>query len=163
ADADLIRAFAGRLAEHQQATGDTVLVSWLGGEPLLWPPLTNLTVHCTERLGLRVSTTTNGTTLASPDVRRHLLEHYSELTVSVDGVGAVHDELRGWRGGFAALRNGVSHLAEAKRAVRRGPLLRANVVLMGQTISDFERLCIELARWGIEEITFNQLGGRERP
>src|SRR5262245_7048223 len=80
ADADLIRAFAGRLAEHQQATGDTVLVSWLGGEPLLWPPLTNLTVHCTERLGLRVSTTTNGTTLASPDVRRHLLEHYSELT-----------------------------------------------------------------------------------
>jgi hypothetical protein len=34
---------------------------------------------------------------------------------------------------------------------------------MRQTISDFEQLCVELASWGIEEITFNQLGGRDRP
>ena len=34
---------------------------------------------------------------------------------------------------------------------------------MRQTIADFEPLCRELAGWGIEEITFNQLGGRDRP
>ena len=46
---------------------------------------------------------------------------------------------------------------------RHGPRLRANVVLMRNTIADFEALCMELAGWGIAEITFNQLGGRDRP
>jgi MoaA/NifB/PqqE/SkfB family radical SAM enzyme len=163
ADPDLIRSFGRVLAEHQQTGGESVLVSWIGGEPLLWSPLTDLTVFFIKELGLRVSTTTNGTTLGSAAVREHLLEHYSELTVSVDGVGIVHDELRGWPGGYGALRDSVTKIAAGKRTARRGPLLRANVVLMRQTISDFGRLCIELAGWGIEEITFNQLGGRDRP
>src|SRR5688572_15304270 len=163
ADASVIRRFGSVLAEYQQATGDSVLVSWIGGEPLLWTFLTDLTVFFTGQLGLRVSTTTNGTTLRRPAVREHLLAHYEELTVSVDGIGEVHDTLRGWPGGYHALRESMTLLAEAKRSRRRGPRLRANVVLMRQTIDGFERLCRELAGWGIEEITFNQLGGRDRP
>jgi MoaA/NifB/PqqE/SkfB family radical SAM enzyme len=158
----LIRRFGAVLAEHQRTTADSVLVSWMGGEPLLWRPLMDLTVFFTEQLGLSVSTTTNGTTLGSPAVREHLLAHYSELTVSVDGIGDVHDKLRGWSGGYCALREAVSSLAETKRSHGHGPRLRANVILMRQTIADFESLCRELASWGIEEITFNQLGGRER-
>jgi MoaA/NifB/PqqE/SkfB family radical SAM enzyme len=163
ANIELIRQFGGVLAEYERTSGDDVLVSWIGGEPLLWPPLTDLTVFFTEQLGLRVSTTTNGTTLGSPIVREHLLAHYAELTVSVDGLGEMHDALRGWPGGYRALRESVTWLAEAKRSRGRGPLLRANVILMRQTIAGFERLCGELAGWGIEEITFNQLGGRDRP
>jgi hypothetical protein len=41
--------------------------------------------------------------------------------------------------------------------------LRANVLLMRETLAGFEQLCGELAGWGIEEITFNQLGGNDRP
>jgi MoaA/NifB/PqqE/SkfB family radical SAM enzyme len=163
ADTDLIRQFGGVLAEYQRTSGDDVLASWIGGEPLLWPPLNELTVFFTEQLGLRVSTTTNGTTLGSPVVREHLLAHYAELTVSVDGIGNVHNTLRGWPGGYQALRESVTWLAEAKRSRGRGPLLRANVILMRQTIASFEELCRELAGWGIAEITFNQLGGRDRP
>jgi MoaA/NifB/PqqE/SkfB family radical SAM enzyme len=37
------------------------------------------------------------------------------------------------------------------------------VLLMRETIADFEPLCTRLANWGIEEITFNQLGGNDRP
>ena len=44
----------------------------------------DLTEHFTRTLGLRVSTTTNGTPLGSAVVRDHILEHYSELTVSVE-------------------------------------------------------------------------------
>lgn len=163
ANADSIRAFGEVLAEYQRSSDKSILVSWIGGEPLLWPPLKELTVYFTQQLGLRVSTTTNGTTLNSPVVRKHLLQHYSELTVSVDGVGKVHDDLRGWMGGYASLRDSVVELATAKRGVAHSPLLRANVLLMRQTITDVERLCLELAEWGIEEITFNQLGGRDRP
>jgi MoaA/NifB/PqqE/SkfB family radical SAM enzyme len=151
------------LADYQREAGDSVLVSWIGGEPFLFPSLSELTVFFTRQLCLRVSATTNGTTLGSAAVRNHVRDHYSELTVSVDGIGAVHDRLRFWPGGYAALRRSVRQLAEAKRTARRGPRLRANVILMRQTIAEFEPLCFELADWGMEEITFNQLGGRDRP
>lgn len=163
ADAAVIRRFGAVLAEYQRATGDRVLVSWMGGEPFLFPPLSELSVWFTKELRLRVSATTNGSTLGSAGLRAHILAHYSEVTVSVDGIGLVHDGLRGWRGGYAALRESVAQLAEQKRTHQHGPRLRANVVLMRQTLAHFEQLCVELAGWGIEEITFNQLGGRDRP
>jgi len=163
ADVETIRRFGVVLADYQRLKGDRVLVSWIGGEPFLFPALSSLTFFFTSELGLRVGATTNGTTLSSAAVREHVLAHYSELTISVDGIGPVHDGLRCWPGGCASLRQSVLQLAEAKRAAKRGPRLRANVVLMRQTIAAFEPLCLELADWGIEEITFNQLGGRDRP
>lgn len=163
ADPAEVLRFGAVLADYQRIAGDRVLVSWMGGEPLRWPPLSELTVRFTRDLGLQVSATTNGTTLGSPAVRRHLLEHYTELTVSVDGLGSVHDELRRWPGGFATLHRGVTTLAAEKRAAGRGPQLRVNVVLLRDTVADFGRLCLELAEWGVEAITFNQLGGHDRP
>src|SRR2546425_166815 len=138
ADASVVRRFGAVLAEYQRATGDGVLVSWIGGEPFLFPQLSELTVLFTQELGLRLSATTNGTTLGSAAMRAHILAHYTELTVSVDGIGAVHDGLRGWRGGYEALRVAVVQLAETKLKDQHGPRLRANVVLMRQTIADFE-------------------------
>jgi MoaA/NifB/PqqE/SkfB family radical SAM enzyme len=159
----LIRNFGAILSTYQDQTGDRVLVSWMGGEPLLWAPLGKLTETCVNHFGLRVSATTNGTTLSSPAHRQHILAHYAELTVSVDGLGVTHDQLRGWPGGFAALRGGVTALAEHRRLWGHGPKLRANVVLMRTNLDEFEPLCLELAAWGVKEITFNQLGGKDRP
>ena len=163
ADVATVTRFGSALADYQRITGDPVLVSWLGGEPLLWPPLRALTQHFTDGLGLRVSTTTNGTPLVSAAVRAHIVEHYAELTVSVDAIGAAHDDLRGWTGGFAHLRRAVRALDAERRDRDRPLLLRANVVLMRETIGTFSALCDELAEWGVDEITFNQLGGEERP
>jgi AdoMet-dependent heme synthase len=162
-DVETILRFGAVLADYQRATGDSVLVSWMGGEPLLWAPLRELTEHFTGQLGLRISTTTNGTSLLSAAVRDHIIEHYSELTVSVDGIGTVHDDLRGWRGGFAHLSRSIPMLVAERQERGHGPLLRVNVVLMRDTVHDFEPLCATLADWGIEEITFNQLGGDDRP
>ena len=163
ADVETVRRFGAVLAELQHLTGDSVLVSWLGGEPLLWSPLADLTRLFCEDYHLRVSTTTNGWPLASAAVRAHVLQYYSELTISVDGIGEIHDQLRGWPGGCEALRRDVTALAREKQSAQRGPVLRANVVLMRQTVGQFEVLCAELATWGIEEIVFNQLGGNDRP
>ena len=158
---DVIR-FAGLLADYQERTGDDVLLSWIGGEPLLWQPLEPLT-HTVRALGLAVSTTTNGTTLGSARIRRHLCESYKELTISIDGFAGFHDPMRGWAGGFNKLRAWIPALASEIRALDAPLKLRANVVLMRQNVADFPALCLELARWGINEITFNQLGGRDRP
>src|SRR6185369_12234586 len=132
--------FGEVLANYQRLAGDEVLVSWMGGEPLLWAPLRTLSEAFVRQLGLRVSTTTNGTPLGSAAVRAHLVDQYSELTVSVDGIGAVHDELRGWRGGFAHLRRAVRALVAEREQRGRELLLRANVVLMRDTLGEFESL-----------------------
>ena len=85
------------------------------------------------------------------------------MTVSVDGLRDFHDAVRGWRGGWEKLRAGVRALVAA-RAHAGAPLkLRANVVLMRDNLAQFAALCDALAGWGIDEITFNQLGGRDRP
>jgi radical SAM protein with 4Fe4S-binding SPASM domain len=159
--AEVVR-IARLLADYRTRTGDRVMVSWLGGEPLLWAPLERLT-RTVRSLGLEVSTTTNGTTLGSARVRQHLCESYEELTISIDGFAAFHDPMRGWAGGFNKLRAWIPALANQIRSLDSPLKLRANVVLMQQNVESFALLCLELARWGIGEITFNQLGGRDRP
>lgn len=160
ADTDLIARTGPMLAEWSRQTGRPTLVSWLGGEALLWAPLAAFSAEY-DRLGLQLSTTTNGTPLASLAVREHLLAHYSELTISIDALGSEHDELRGQRGLFTQVKESVRELASA---IGDGRLrLRVNVVLMRGTIDRFPQLCRELATWGIHEITTNQLGGVDRP
>jgi MoaA/NifB/PqqE/SkfB family radical SAM enzyme len=163
ADPGKVHAFGHYLAEYQRETAQDVLVSWLGGEPLLWKPLQEISTHYFRDLGLRLATTTNGTTLGSATVRRHLLGNYSELTVSVDALDHEHDRLRGATGLYASLARNVRTLSDEIRSAGSPLRLRANVVLMRQTVSSFERLCDELAEWGITEISFNQLGGNDRP
>jgi radical SAM protein with 4Fe4S-binding SPASM domain len=85
------------------------------------------------------------------------------LTVSVDGFSGLHDPMRGWIGGFEKLRHWAPALAREARTSGSSLKLRANIVLMHQNITDFAELCLELAEWGIAEITYNRLGGRDRP
>ncbi len=158
-----VLTFAAVLAEHQRETGDRVLVSWIGGEPLLWRHFRPATVALTGELGLRVSATTNGTTLGADDVQDFVSEHLAELTISLDAAGSQHDALRGWPGGFAQLSRTVPKLARRKRERGTGPLLRINTVLMRENLAGFEDLCRCVADWGVNEISFNQLGGRDRP
>lgn len=153
--------FARVLADYQRDAKEPVLLSWLGGEPTLWPSLYELAPQVKE-LGLAQSTTTNGTTLASPKVRALALRNFSELTVSVDGFADFHERMRGWPGGFLRLQEGVKALAH-QRAGRTALKLRVNVVLMRRNLASFADLCCALADWGVDEITFNALGGRDRP
>ena len=163
ADLATVLSFGAVLAAYQRETDDRVLVSWIGGEPLFWRHWQEATRQLVREGGLRVSATTNGTTLGASDVRAFVIEHFAELTVSVDASGSQHDALRGWPGGFEALARTVPELAHMKRERGRGPLLRVNTVLMRDNLAGFEDLCRRVAEWGVQEISFNQLGGRDRP
>jgi MoaA/NifB/PqqE/SkfB family radical SAM enzyme len=163
---DVVAAEAERfgrlLGRWAQARGRRVLLSWLGGEPLLWKPILPLSAALAGP-GLRISATTNGSTLHRPETRAAILKTFAELTVSVDGPGRIHDRLRGEVSAFARVRHGVERLV-AERQASGSPLrLRANIVLMRETRPHFAALCEELSDWGVDEITFNQLGGRDRP
>lgn len=154
-----VERFAALLGAYRMASHEDVLLSWLGGEPLLWPGVLDLSRRLREQCGLRVSVTTNGTTLRRPGMAQAVAAAFDEVTVSVDALGEAHEQLRGWRGGWTKLSEGMRRLRDADRALR----LRANVVLMHDNLPEFPQLCDQLAHWGVDEITFNQLGGRDRP
>jgi len=163
ADPDQVLAFGERLGAYAALYSRDVLVSWLGGEPLRWPPVFDLSRTFKRQFNLRVSATTNGTALTSPAVRQHIIEDFDQLTLSLDGLGAVHDQLRDAPGLYDQLRVNVASLRELRARLGRGPRLRVNTILMRDNIHAFEDLCRTLAEWGVEELTFNALGGRDRP
>lgn len=157
-----VARFIDLLGAWGRARGEAPMLSWLGGEPLLWSPLAALTERAVAS-GLDLSLTTNGTTLGSPRVRAELIRRYREVTVSVDGPAAFHDGMRGWRGAFDKLARHLPMLVAERRAAGARLRLRVNVVLMRDNVSDFEALCRAVAAWGVDEISYNQLGGRDRP
>jgi len=162
ADPELVLQIGKKLSDHQSASGIPIHVSFLGGEPLLWPPFVEV-VRAFRALGLGTGVTTNGTRLGSAKVYTVVRDAIDELTISIDGLEAFHDRIRGWPGGFGRLRVVIAALARSKQLTGRGPLLRANVVLMRDNIDDFGQLARELESLGIEQVTFNQLGGNDRP
>ncbi|HEY5758719.1 MAG TPA: radical SAM protein [Steroidobacter sp.] len=162
-EAEAVMKLARLLSQYQSQTGDSVMISWLGGEPLLWKPLASVSKILSSELGLQLSATTNGTALKSAALRSMIADHFAELTISVDGPPEFHDRSRTWPGGFEHLRAAVTQLRANTQHRERRLRLRVNTVLMAQNIHLFGELCDQLISWGIDEITFNQLGGNDRP
>ena len=159
ADAAAVLAFGKTLAEYSAACGRPVLISWLGGEPLLWPALMDTGRRLRQEFGLALGLTTSGWQFNRPGLIDHLAETYAEITVSLDGLAGAHDAGRGAVGLFERVRLGVGELRDSQRRRGYGPLLRANTILMHSNVHALETLCHTLADWGIEEVTFNTLGG----
>jgi Predicted Fe-S oxidoreductases len=82
----------------------TVLFS--GGEPLTRPDLFQLVAHASKS-GLRCVLSTNGT-LITPETADAIAESgLSYVGVSVDGIGPIHDKIRGKKGAFDEALRGI--------------------------------------------------------
>jgi len=162
-EAESVERFGSLLGEYGKSTGEPILLSWLGGEPLLWAPIFDMSESLNLEHGINISVTTNGSTLHLPNTIPRILKSFSELTISVDGFADFHNQLRGSPGGWERLRLSTRHLAAERDAIGAKLKLRVNIVLMRDNLVEFPRLCKELASWQVDEITFNQLGGRDRP
>ena len=162
-DAATALAFGAVLRDYAALSGRGVHISFLGGEPLGWPPLQTVAARLRRDYGLETGLTTNGTRLHLPRVQQHLMDDYDQVTISVDGLAHHHDAARQAPGLWARLRAGVSQLAKRKAQRGYGPLLRANTILMRSNVRALEALCAELAAWGVETVTFNALGDAGDP
>jgi MoaA/NifB/PqqE/SkfB family radical SAM enzyme len=149
------------LAAWGAARGRRVLVSWLGGEPLLWPPLGAVS-EALRAAGLGVALTSNGRALARPAWRDFALATLDELTLSLDGPSRLHDPLRGHAGLADAVLGTLAEL-RARRGAAPRPRLRVNAVLMRRTVEALPELVARVAAAGADELTVNGLGGRDRP
>lgn len=163
ADEAEIWRLCGVLADYVRKTGDEMLVSWIGGEPFLWENI----IPFSERLyesGIQVSATTNGLPLGRADLRGGVVKAFSELVFSLDGFKECDDDVRQCAGHFEAVSENIRALCEMRRANPDSPLkIKVNTILMRQNAGSFEEFCEYLSGLGVDEVTFNRLGGFDRP
>jgi MoaA/NifB/PqqE/SkfB family radical SAM enzyme len=81
----------------------------------------------------------------------------------VDGLAPFNDRVRAFPGGFARVESVVKKLIAERGTNQQRPLIRINTVLMHDNLRSFPEFASEVASWGIDELSFNQLGGVERP
>jgi len=90
---------AVKLLFRERQPGESVQITFLGGEPLMNRQLIRTSTDLAEKLGrqgeieTKFSITTNGTLVTEGD--GEFFEHHGfSVTVSLDGVEEVHDRLR---------------------------------------------------------------------
>lgn len=94
-----------RLLE-QLAEFEVPTVLFSGGEPLLRPDLLDLAATA-RRLGMRTVLSTNGTRIDAAAAAAIAAAGFSYVGVSLDGIGALNDKMRGSRGAFDAALGGI--------------------------------------------------------
>jgi Fe-coproporphyrin III synthase len=139
---------ARMLADAAAFRAPALLMS--GGEPLLRPDVFELIAEA-RGLGLAVTLSTNGT-LVRPRVARRLAGlGVRYVGISLDGIGAVHDDFRGRRGAFDRSLAGIRALRCA--GVRAG----VRVTLSEAAIAALPELFDLVEREGVGRICFYHL------
>lgn len=162
-NSDEVRRFGKILGQYKRNKNQDILVSWIGGEPFLWPAIIDVSRYFKQVCELSLSITTNGLPLSSQKMRRTVLDYYDELIVSIDGLPGFHNWCRGTPLLFEKLKKNLELLRLDQVSSGRPIKLKANTVLMRGNVDCFEDLCEILVSLGIKELTFNQLGGISRP
>jgi Fe-coproporphyrin III synthase len=77
-----------------------------GGEPLLRPDIFELS-GAAKAMGFYVALSTNGTRIEARNISAIVAADYDYVGISIDGIGATHDRLRGEPGSFATAMRGL--------------------------------------------------------
>lgn len=102
---ELSREEGARLLEELAAFG-VPAVLFSGGEPLLRADVLDL-ARLGRRLGMRTVLSTNGTRIDAATAQDIAAAGFSYVGVSIDGIGALNDKVRGSRGAFDAALSGI--------------------------------------------------------
>ncbi|MGQ9571908.1 MAG: radical SAM protein [Dehalococcoidia bacterium] len=112
---EMTTAEGKRLIDDLADFGVPVLL-FSGGEPLLREDLFELAAYAAGK-GIRSVLSTNGTLITAEATKRIGEAGLSYVGVSLDGVGAVHDKIRGKKGAFAEALEGIRRCRDGGIAV----------------------------------------------
>lgn len=164
ADTHEVLRLGGLLARAQKMKNQSApLICWLGGEPFLWPELASVSRLFRREYGLGLSLTTNGLNLHSAATRQLILDDFEEIIVSVDGLPEFNNWCRDQRNLFENLKKNIRLLHVEKMQSGKDLRIKVNTILMRGNIQMFGELCRELQTWGVNALSFNELGGKSRP
>lgn len=133
------------------------------GEPFLWEPIIKLSKKLKKDFDIKVSTTTNGLLLDSIEIQECVLDYFDEIVISLDGFDECNDMARNLKGHFEKVTKNISTLSERKKERGSNLVIKVNTILLRNNIEYFEQFCQKILDLGVNELTFNQLGGFDRP
>lgn len=161
ADAEEIREFIKVLGNYKKQTAENLLVSWIGGEPFLCKEIMDYSKELHNR-GIAVSATTNGVPL-NEKILAEVAAYFKEIVFSIDSFEECDDDVRQCKGHFETVCEKIRMLDRIRKEQGSPVQIKVNTILMRRNIADFEKFCDFLAELGVDELTFNRLGGYDRP
>lgn len=130
-----------------------VVYTLFGGEPLLYPDIDEL-VSYMGQLGVQMYIVTNGSLL-----EKHLgvlLENHCHIVLSLDGVGKVHDTIRGYHGSFAKIEEMLVRIF-GNGTPQEQKLVSINSVLLPENADSVRSLIDYLYGIGVPYVSFQHL------
>ena len=121
-----------------------------GGEPLLYPGVEDVIRHISAA-GRHLELQTNGLHLTTAKLERLHAAGLRDLVISLDGMGAIHDRIRGRAGAFDETTDGI------RRALDRGFSVRVTRVIAREADTvDFEMFARHLDALGVAQLSINR-------
>jgi MoaA/NifB/PqqE/SkfB family radical SAM enzyme len=150
------------ISEYRKSSDKEILISWIGGEPFLWKNIISFSKVLFEN-GIEVSTTTNGLLLNDSDTITNISKYFSEIVFSIDSFKECDDDVRSCKGHFETVTRNIRMLDSVRKKMNSKLKIKVNTILMRRNVDRFEEFCGFLTELGVDEVTFNQLGGYDRP
>lgn len=127
-----------------------------GGEPLLHEACVELIeyIHKNKMHSLMI---TNGS-LFEKHAEELVKAGLDELNVSLDGYGDLHDEIRGMKGLFDIIYNGLKKVQDAKQTLhKKKPFINLQCTMMKDNYTKLDGLIKAGEELGVNSITFHNL------
>ena len=140
----------GRALLEDLAAFGVPAVLFSGGEPLARPDTLDLIAYA-QQLGLRCTLSTNGVLIDDAVADRLLDLHLRYVGISIDGIGARHDKLRGMGGAFDCT------MAAIDRCVARDIRVGARFTVHGLNVDDLDAIFELCAERGVSRLCIYHL------
>jgi len=126
-----------------------------GGEPLLHPDIFTVSQRARD-MGFYVALSSNGTLITEQNIQQIAAINYQYVGVSLDGIGATHDEFRQQKGSFDASIRGI-HLCQ-QQGIKAG----IRYTLTQDNVQDFPAMLALMEDEDLDKFYLSHLnyGGR---
>lgn len=129
-----------------------------GGEPTIFKGIHELIRHCRD-IGLYPTLITNGLSLGKPGVLEQFRDAgIRDFLVSLHGIGAIHDQVVGVKGGYQKITAAIERMRELGIPFRFNCTMSEPVVSI---LPDVARKAIEYGALAVNFIAFNPFGDQQ--
>lgn len=118
-----------------------------GGEPLTYPEIDQVMRFCNEK-GIKLSMATNGVLV--PEHLKTIVECVHDISISLDGIGIVHDDFRGTHGMFDLVSETFAALCGKVNMIVSTVIWKGNM----DSLEDIVQFVYEA---GVSQINFSYL------
>ncbi|MDP3024012.1 MAG: radical SAM protein [candidate division Zixibacteria bacterium] len=141
----------------QIAPLNIVNVELFGGEALLRPEVLFDLIEHISSYGIQKDVVTNCSLIDQATAEKLVESSLDKIYISVDGVGANHDRVRGVPGFFDKVKSGVEYLVKS-RGSKKTPILICNCTISKWNVHSFDEVFDFAYGSGFDEVHFEYAG-----